>query len=103
MASRLIILGRIYTFKISGIEKGGSSEPSKPPLPTPLCMQHFAEQLYSTQFVPLERCRHAAAVGLLCKLLDEMCREHLQRFCPLFHFCAMKTSAFQHFTTIFIG
>jgi len=32
-ASKLIILGRIYTFKISGIEKGGSSDR---PLPTPL-------------------------------------------------------------------
>jgi len=35
-ASKLIILGRVYTFKISGIEKGGWSEPSEPPLPTPL-------------------------------------------------------------------
>jgi len=35
-ASKLIILGRIYAFKISGIDKGGSSEPSEPPLPTPL-------------------------------------------------------------------
>jgi len=30
-------------------------------------MRHLAEQLYSTQFIPLERRRHAAAIGLLCK------------------------------------
>ena len=36
-------------------------------------MQHFAEQLYSSSFVPLQRCRHAAAIGLLCKLLDDTC------------------------------
>jgi len=30
-ASKLIILSRIYAFKISGFEKGGSSEPSEPP------------------------------------------------------------------------
>ena len=47
-------------------------------------MQHLAEQLCSTQFTPLEKCRHAAAIGLLCKLLDGTCREYLQRFCPLF-------------------
>jgi len=35
-ALRLIMLGRIYSFKISGIKKGGLSEPSEPPLPTPL-------------------------------------------------------------------
>ena len=47
-------------------------------------MQHLAEQLCSTQFTPLEKRRHAAAIGFLCKLLDGTCREHLQRFCPLF-------------------
>ena len=47
-------------------------------------MQHFAEQLCSTQFTPLEKCLHAAAIGLLCKLLDGTCREYLQRFCPIF-------------------
>ena len=47
-------------------------------------MQHLAEQLCSTQFIPLERRRHAAAIGLLCKLLDGTCREYLQRFCPPF-------------------
>ena len=33
-------------------------------------MQHLAEQLCSTQFTPLEKRCHAAAIGLLCKLLD---------------------------------
>ena len=47
-------------------------------------MQHLAEQLCSTQFTPLEKRCHAAAIGLLCKLLDGTCREYLQRFCPLF-------------------
>jgi len=45
-ASKLIILGRIYAFKFSGIEKGGSSEPSEPPLPTPL--EGFINQQQST-------------------------------------------------------
>ena len=49
-------------------------------------MQHLAEQLCSTQFTPLEKRRHAAAIGLLCKFLDGTCREYLQRFCPLFPF-----------------
>jgi len=40
-------------------------------------MQYLAEQLCSTQFIPLERRRHAAAIGLLCKLLDGTCREYL--------------------------
>ena len=47
-------------------------------------MQHLAEQLCSTQFIPLEKHCHAAAIGLICKLLDGTCCEHLQRFCPLF-------------------
>ena len=47
-------------------------------------MQHFIEQLCSSSFVPLQRCHHAAAIGLLCKLLDGTCREHLQRFCLAF-------------------
>ena len=47
-------------------------------------MQHLAEQLCSTQFIPPEKRRHAAAIGLLCKLLDGTCREYLQRFCPSF-------------------
>ena len=29
-------------------------------------MQQFAEQLCSSSFVPLSRCRHAAALDLLC-------------------------------------
>lgn len=48
------------------------------------CMQHFAEQLCSMHFIPLERHRYPAAIGLLCKLLDGSCREHLQRLCPSF-------------------
>ena len=48
------------------------------------CMQQFAEQLCSSSFVPLSRRRHAAALGLLCKLLDGTCREHLHMFCPAF-------------------
>ena len=47
-------------------------------------MQQFAEQLCSSSFVPLSRRRHAAALGLLCKLLDGTCQEHLQMFCPAF-------------------
>ena len=47
-------------------------------------MQHFAEQLCSTQLILLERHRYAAAIGLLCKLLDGICCEHLQRFYPSF-------------------
>ena len=37
------------------------------------CMQQFAEWLCSSSFVPLSRCRHVAALGLLCKLLDGTC------------------------------
>ena len=47
-------------------------------------MQHLAEQLCSTQFLPLAKRRLAAAIGLLYKLLDGTCREYLQRFCPSF-------------------
>ena len=32
----------------------------------------------------LSTSRHAAAIGLLCKLLDETCHTYLQRFCPSF-------------------
>ena len=48
--------------------------------------QQFAKQLCSSSFVPLSDSRHhhAAALGLLCKLLDGTCREHLQMFCPAF-------------------
>ena len=48
------------------------------------CMQWFAEQLCSSSFVPLSRRHHAAALGLLCKLLDGTCREHWQMFRPAF-------------------
>ena len=41
-------------------------------------MQHLTKQLCNTQFMPLERCCHAAVIGLLCKLLDGICYEHLQ-------------------------
>ena len=47
-------------------------------------MQQFAEWLCSSSFVPLSRRRHASALGLLYKLLDGTCREHLQMFCPIF-------------------
>ena len=47
-------------------------------------MQHFAEQLCSSHFTPLQRRRHAAAIGLLCKLLDGTGPAQLQRFCPAF-------------------
>ena len=47
-------------------------------------MQHLAEQLCSTQFIPLEKRRHAVAIGLLCKLPDGTCHKYLQRFCPSF-------------------
>ena len=47
-------------------------------------MQQFAEWLCSTSFVPLSRHCYASALGLLCKLLDGTCREHLQMFCPTF-------------------
>ena len=48
------------------------------------CMQQFAERLCSSSFVLLSRRHHAAALGLLCKLSDGTCREHLQMFCPAF-------------------
>ena len=47
-------------------------------------MQQFAERLCSSSFVPLSRRCHASALGLLCKLLNGTCREHLQMFCPTF-------------------
>ena len=47
-------------------------------------MQQFAERLCLSSFVPLSRRGHASALGLLCKLLDGTCREHLQIFCPTF-------------------
>ena len=47
-------------------------------------MQHFTEQLCSSPFIPLQRHRHAAVIGLLYKLLDGLCREYLQVFYPAF-------------------
>ena len=36
-------------------------------------MQHFAEHLCSSHFMPLQKHHHAAAISLLCKLLDGTC------------------------------
>ena len=47
-------------------------------------VQNIATSLCQTSFVPLQCCRHAAAVGLLLKMLDYHCRELLQTFCPNF-------------------
>ena len=47
-------------------------------------IQNSATKLCHTSFVPLQYRRHAAAVGLLLKLLDDHCRELLQTFCPDF-------------------
>ena len=47
-------------------------------------LQNAATKLCHTSFVPLQYCRHAAAVGLLLKLLDGHCHELLQTFCPDF-------------------
>ena len=47
-------------------------------------MQHFAEHLCSSHFITLQKRHHAAAIGLLCKLLNGTCQEHLQMFCPVF-------------------
>ena len=45
-------------------------------------VQNAATSLCQTSFVPLQCCRHAAAVGLLLKLLDCHFRGLLQTFCP---------------------
>ena len=47
-------------------------------------VQSAATSLYQTSFIPLQCGRHAAAVGLLLKLLDCHCRGLLQTFCPNF-------------------
>ena len=47
-------------------------------------IQNAATKLCHTSFVPLQCRCHAAAVGLLLKLLDGCCRELLQTFCPDF-------------------
>ena len=44
--------------------------------------QNGATSLCQTSFVPLQCCRHAAAVGLLLKLLDCHCCGLLQTYCP---------------------
>ena len=47
-------------------------------------IQNSTTKLCHTSFVPLKCRRHAAAVGLLLKLLDGCCRKLLQTFCPDF-------------------
>ena len=47
-------------------------------------IQNAATKLCHTFFVSLQYCRHAAAVGLLLKLLDCHYRELLHSFCPNF-------------------
>ena len=37
------------------------------------CMKHFAEQLCSTHFIPLERHCHTSVIGIFFTLLDETC------------------------------
>ena len=49
------------------------------------CVQNFAERLSLSQFIPLHIHRNAAAaIGLICKLLDGNCCEQLQKFCPVY-------------------
>ena len=50
----------------------------------PVLVQNAATSLCRTSFVPLQCRHHAAAVGLLLKLLDCHCRGLLQTFCPNF-------------------
>ena len=64
------------------------------------CTQCFAEQLCSSHFTPLQRCRHAATTGLLCKLLDGTCPEQLQRFCPAFLSSTSLPQRSQHLMNI---
>ena len=47
-------------------------------------MQHFDKYLYLSHFIPLQKCHHAASIGLLCKLPDGACQEHLWMFCLAF-------------------
>ena len=49
-------------------------------------IQNTATKLCHTSFVPLQCRRHAAAVGLLLKLLDGCCHELLQTFVLIFLF-----------------
>ena len=49
-------------------------------------------QSCSTQFTPLEKRHHAAAIGLL----DGICHEYLQRLCPSFLSCISLPWRFQH-------
>ena len=65
-------------------------------------MQHFAEQLCSSHFTPLQRRYHAPAIGLLCKLLDGTIAEILSSIL-VFNFAATEIAASEHFTTIFVG
>ena len=47
-------------------------------------VQNVATGLCQGSFVPLQCRLHAAAVGLLLKLMDFHCRKLLQTFCPTF-------------------
>ena len=50
-------------------------------------IQNATTKLCHISFVSLQHHHHAAAVGLLLKLLDGHCRELFQTFCPEpFHF-----------------
>ena len=58
-------------------------------------IQHAATKLCCSSFVSLQYRRHAAAVGLLLKMLDGCCRELLQTFCLVFstsHFTLRRSS-----------
>ena len=51
-------------------------------------VQHFAERLRMlTQFKPLYRCCHAAAIGVLRKVLDRNCPEIAEVLPYIFAFC----------------
>ena len=58
-------------------------------------VQNAATKLCHTSFVPLQYHRHAAAVGLLLKLLNGCCHKLLQTFCLDFstsHFTLRRSS-----------
>ena len=53
-------------------------------MPTLDCVQNFAERLSLSQFILLHIHRNAAAIDLICKLVDGNCCEQLQKFCPVY-------------------
>ena len=59
-------------------------------------IQDAATKLCHKFFVSLQYCRHAAAVGLLLKLLDCHCRELLQSFCSNFSTSALTLYCADH-------